>query len=290
VFSFELLISVITLGSVYALVALGFHLIYRMTGIIDFAQGEKVVLGGMIALTIIGLGIDPLLLVVLIVLCIGLVLGVIYDWAVIRPTSRNGNIAAIAATVGMVLVFANGRNLIWGPDARPFPAMIEGAVKLGGVRVTYQSMVIVAMLLTVAVAVSIFMDRSRVGRGMVAAATDPLAATGVGISVSRSRGIAFALAFGLATVAGILIAPLTLAGGGSMGVALSLKGFTGAVIGGLDSTKGVVIGSLLLGIFEGMAGGFLPSGLVDPVIFGALIVILLILPNGIFGLRRQRVA
>ncbi len=289
-FSFELLVSGITLGSIYALVALGFHLIYRMTGIIDFAQGEKVVLGGMIALTIIGWGVDQLLLVMVLVLCVGLVLGVIYDWAVMRPTSGNGAIAAIAATVGMVLVFANGRNLIWGPDARPFPAVFDGAVQIGGVRITYQSMVIVAALLIVAVAISIFMDRTRVGRGMVAAATDPLAATAVGINVSRSRGIAFALAFGLAAVAGILIAPLTLAGGGSMGIALALKGFTGAVIGGLDSTKGVVIGSMLLGIFEGLAGGFLTSGLVDPVIFGALIVMLLVMPNGIFGARRQRVA
>lgn len=282
-----LLVSGLTLGAIYALVALGFHLVFKVTGIIDFAQGDKVVLGGLVGLTLVNSGLSNLGLLLVVILLIGLVLGVIYDWIVIVPTQRNGVIAAVAATVGMTLVLANGRSLIWGPDARPFPAVIDGSVTLGSIRITYQSLVIWVVLLLVAGGMAVLMERTRTGRGMIAAATDPLAASAIGINVSRARGLAFALAFGLATVAGVLVAPITLAGGGSLGIALTLKGFTGAVLGGLESTKGVLIGALLLGVLEGQIAAFLPSGYVDPVVFGVLILVLLVMPHGIFGLRRR---
>jgi branched-chain amino acid transport system permease protein len=255
----ELLVSGITLGSIYALVALGFHLVHRMTGIIDFAQGDKVVLGGLIGLTLVNAHISNFAALLVLILVIGLILGVVYDWVAIVPTHRNGVIAAVAATVGMTLVFSNGHVLVWGPSAQPFPP----------------------------VGLTFLMERSRVGRGMVAAATDPLAATTVGINVKRTRAISFALAFALATVAGVLVAPITLAGGGTLGVSLTLKGFTGAILGGLESTKGVLVGALLLGVVESQIASFLPSGYVDPIVFGILIVVLLVLPNGIFGLRRR---
>ena len=134
------------------------------------------------------------------------------------------------------------------------------------------------------------LERTKLGRGMIASATDPLAATTVGVNVSRDRSLSFALAFGLAAIAGVLVAPITLAGGGGLGTALTLKGFTGAVLGGLDSTRGVVVGALLLGVIESQLAAFLPNSNVDPVVFGGLILILLVVPNGLFGLRRQRLA
>jgi len=283
----NLLVSGVTLGAIYALVGLGFHLVHKMTGVIDFAQGDKVVLGGLIGLSLVQVHLSEIAVLLLIMLAIGLVLGVVYDWVVIVPTYRNGAIAAVAATVGMSLVLANGRALVWGPDAQPFPPVAEGRIDLGGVHITYQSLVIWGVLVIVALALGILMERTRVGRGMIAAATDPLAASTVGINVSRTRALAFALAFGLATVAGVLVAPITLAGGGSLGISLTLKGFTGAILGGLESTKGVLIGALLLGIVESQIAAFLPSGYVDPLVFGILIVVLLLMPNGIFGLRRQ---
>ena len=283
----DLLVSGVTLGAIYALVALGFHLVHRMTGIIDFAQGDKVVLGGLIGLTLVNAHLSNIAVLLLVMLMVGLVLGVIYDWVAIVPTQRNGVIAAVAATVGMSLVLANGHVLVWGPSAQPFPPVASGGIDLGSVRVSYQSLVIWGVLILVGVGLAFLMDRTRIGRGMVAAATDPLAATTVGINVKRTRAISFALAFGLATVAGVLVAPITLAGGGTLGVSLTLKGFTGAVLGGLESTKGVLVGAVLLGVVESQIASFLPSGYVDPLVFGMLIVVLLVLPNGIFGLRRR---
>ncbi|MEO9198754.1 MAG: branched-chain amino acid ABC transporter permease [Antricoccus sp.] len=284
----NLLVSGLTLGAIYALVALGFHLVFKMTGIIDFAQGDKVVIGALIGLTLVQRGISVVAVVVVIVLAVGLVLGVLYDLIAILPTQRNGEIAAIAATVGMTLVFANGHQIVWGPDAEPFPSIVSGNFAVGSVEISYQSVVIWGVLAVVAVWLALVLQRTRLGRGMIASATDRMAATSVGVNVSRNRSLAFALAFGLAAVAGVLVAPFTLAGGGGLGTALTLKGFTAAVLGGLDSTQGVVVGGLLLGVIESELALWLPNSSVDPVVFGVLIVILMVMPNGLFGLGRQR--
>ena len=286
----DLLVTGLTLGAIYALVALGFHLVFRMTGIIDFAQGDKVVLGGLLGLTLVNAGMSSLALVLIVVLIVGLLAGVAYDVVAILPTQRNGEIAAIAATVGMTLVFANGHQIIWGPDAEPFPPLIDGYVTIGSLQITWQSIIIWVVLGVVGVVLAFMLERTKLGRGMIASATDPLAATTVGVNVSRDRALSFALAFGFAAIAGVLVAPITLAGGGGLGTALTLKGFTGAVLGGLASTRGVIVGALLLGVIENQLAAFLPNSNVDPVVFGGLILILLVVPNGLFGLRRQRLA
>jgi branched-chain amino acid transport system permease protein len=285
----QLLSSGLTLGAIYALVALGFHVVFRMTGIIDFAQGDKVVVGGLVGLTIIDHGLSNVVLVLILMLAIGLVFGAVYDVLVILPSQRNGSVAAVAATVGMSLVLANGHQVIYGPNARTFPPVVGGSFKVGDLLIAWQSVVIWTVLLVVGVAFGLLMTRTRIGRGMIAAATDATAATAAGINVSRSRSIAFGLAFGLATLAGVLIAPITLAGG-ALGTSLTLKGFTGAVLGGLSSTTGTIVGALLLGVFESEIALTIPDGAVEPAIFGALIVVLLVMPNGLFGLRRQRLA
>ncbi|GAA1846450.1 branched-chain amino acid ABC transporter permease [Actinomadura bangladeshensis] len=285
----DLLVSGLTLGAIYALVALGFHLVYRMTGVLDFAQGDKVIIGGLLGLTLVRQGLDTILLVALLVLIAGLLLGIAYDALVILPTQNNGHIATIAATVGIMLVFANGGHLIWGPDGKPFPPVHRGVLEIGEMRIGYQDLLIWAVVIGVAIGLALLLGRSRVGRGMVAAATDPLAAQAVGINVSRMRAIAFALAFGLAALAGVLVAPITLAGG-TLGTALTLKGFTGAVLGGLASTRGVIVGAVLLGVIESELAAVIPNSYVDPIVLIALIIVLLVMPNGLFGLRRQRLA
>jgi branched-chain amino acid transport system permease protein len=187
----------------------------------------------------------------------------------------------------MSLFLANGRVLIYGPAAKPFPPVATGGIDLGRVQIGYQSIVIWIVLVVISLALAFLMERTRVGRGMVAAASDSIAATTVGINVRRTKALAFALAFGLATVAGVLVAPITLAGGATLGVALTLKGFTGAVLGGLDSTIGSLGGALLLGVVESQIAGFLPNGYVDPLVFMILIVVLLLMPHGIAGLRNR---
>lgn len=283
-----LLVSGLTLGSIYALVALGFHLVFRTAGLVDFSQGEKVVVSGLVCLSLVQVGL-PLPLALMLVIGIGLLAGIAYDFVVIRPTQRNGPTAAVIATVGASLVLGSGHAIVWGSARVPFPPLTEGSVKIGSTAVEYQSLWIWGILAAVVAGLTLLMTRTRPGKGMVAAASDPLAATTVGINTRRTRAGSFALATGLAALAGVLVAPLTLAGG-AVGATLTIKGFTAAILGGIDSTKGVVAGGLLLGVMENLIGGFLPNGYRDPFVYGILLVVLVIVPTGLFGRRRGRLA
>ena len=277
----------LTLGSIYALVALGFHLIYRATGVLDFAQGDKVVIGGLAGLTL--LHQDASLTVAFLIVAVGgLLAGVVYDGAVIAPTLRRGVEPATIATVGALLVMGSGHILIWGATGESFPALISGTVPIGKARVQTQDFLIWGVVAIAVLATVGFLKRTRHGKGLVAAASDPMAAGTVGIDVRRTRVLAFSLAFGLAAVAGVLVAPLTLAGG-TIGPSLTLRAFTGAILGGLESTWGVVAGSLLLGLFEDLVGSQVPYAYLDPLVFSVLILVLLLFPSGLFGIRRRTV-
>jgi branched-chain amino acid transport system permease protein len=277
----------LTLGSIYALVALGFHLIYRATGVLDFAQGDKVVIGGLAGLTLLHQSL-PLILAFLLVTIGGLAAGAAYDAGVIAPTLRRGLEPATIATVGALLVLGSGHILIWGATGEAFPALISGTVPIGRARVDVQDFLIWGVV-AIAVACTVaFLSRTRYGKGLVAAASDPMAAGTVGIDVRRTRLVAFSLAFGLAALAGILVAPVTLAGG-TIGPSLTVRGFTGAILGGLDSTWGVVVGALLLGLFEDLVGSQVPYAYLDQLVFSVLILVLLLFPSGLFGIRRRAV-
>jgi branched-chain amino acid transport system permease protein len=282
-----LLIHGLTLGSIYALVALGFHLVFRTVGVLDFGQGDKVVLGGLVALTLVDNDVAlPLAIVLVVAAALGA--GVVYDRIVIAPTLRNGVDPAIIATVGALLVMGSGHVLVWGAAGERFPPLVEGSVAIGESRVQVQSFLIWGVVAAAVAAVIVFLSRTRFGQGMVAAASDPMAARTVGIDVRRTRVVAFALAFALAGLAGVLVAPVTLAGG-TIGPYLTLKGFTAAILGGLDRTWGVVVGALLLGVFEDEIGGVVPYAYRDPIVFGVLIGVLLLFPAGLFGMRRRTV-
>ncbi len=277
----------LTLGSIYALVALGFHLIYRTVGVLDFAQGDKVVVGGLVGLTMLHHGVSLALSFVVVVVA-GLVAGIVYDSVVIGPTLSRGLEPATIATVGSLLVLGSGHVLIWGATGEAFPPIISGTVSIGRSRVDVQDFLIWAVVAVAVVSVVLFLARTRFGKGMVAAANDPTAAGTVGIDVRQTRVIAASLAFGLAALAGVLVAPLTLAGG-TFGPSLTVRAFTGAILGGLDSAYGVVLGALVLGLFEDLVGSQIPYAYLDPLVFSVLIVALLVFPAGLLGSRRRAV-
>ena len=279
------IVNGLTLGSIYALVALGFTLTFRTVNVLDFGQGDKVVLGGLLALTLVHSHI-PLSVAFLIVVAGGLLGGVIYDTIVIRSTIKRGPDAAVVATVGALLILSSGHVLIWGAAGQSFPALINGSITIGKSQVAAQDFLVWGVVAVVVVGMALFLSRARYGKAMVASAADPLAAGTVGIDVRRTRVVAVALAFSLAMLAGVLIAPITLAGG-VVGPDLTLKGFTAAVLGGLTSTGGAVVGGLLLGVFESLIGLQLPFVYQEPIVLGLLIAVLLVMPNGLFGRGRR---
>jgi branched-chain amino acid transport system permease protein len=271
----------LALGSIYALVALGFHLTFRATGVLDFAQGEKVLLGGLVALSINDWGV-PLGMASVLAVGAGLVAGIVYCLLVIAPTFRKPGFAPIVATVGAALVFFYGQQLVWGPEARPFPSFPGDDVEIGSVLIRAEYFWIWGALALVLLVLAWFFNRTREGQAMTAAATDPIAASLVGIDVWRTRFYAFSISFGLAILAGILIAPITLAGGTS-GLTLMLKAFAGAMLGGITSPVGVVIGALLVGLLDTEIAGIWEFGYRDPAVFSILLLVLLLRPRGLLG-------
>ena len=279
------IVNGLTLGSIYALVALGFTLTFRTVNVLDFGQGDKVVLGGLLALSLVHTHV-PLSLAFLIVIAGGVFGGVIYDTIVMRSTIRRGPDAAVVATVGALLILSSGHVLIWGAAGQSFPALINGSLTIGKARVADQDFLVWVVVAAIVTAMTLFLSRARYGKAMVASAADPTAAGTVGIDAGRTRVVAVSLAFTLAMLAGVLIAPITLAGG-VVGPDLTLKGFTAAVLGGLTSTEGAVVGGLLLGVFESLIGLELPFVYQEPIVFGLLIAVLLVTPNGLFGRGRR---
>jgi branched-chain amino acid transport system permease protein len=288
----QLLISGLTSGMVYGLIALGYHIVFRATQLIDFAQGEKAALGGLVALSLLTAIGDHPWLALLIVAVGGYVLGWAYERAILRPIYNRPPIVPIIATVGVAQFIYFGDGLIWGNSAVPFPYSFSGdpagALTLGGLRIPIERLWVWVLVLLVVIACSLFFERSRRGQAMVAAADNQLGAQLSGINVAAMRSHAMSIATALAILGGALIAPFTLAGG-SIGLAIAVKSFAGAMIGGIRSPYGVVIGSLIVGVTESLAAGYLSYGYRDPVAFSLLLLVLLIRPQGIFGNFRVRV-
>ena len=268
-------------GAVYALVALGFHLIITTTGILDFAQGEKLVLGGLFALALINIGI-PYPISFFLCILLAAVLGFLYYHLLIGPASRGLVTGQIIATLGASIFFFYGHGVIWGQGAFPFPPITPGELRLGEVVIDYQSFWIWGALALIVVGLLYFLGKTREGKAMIACSTNPTAASAVGINVSRMYMYAFAIAFVLAITGGVLAAPRTLAGG-TMGTSLAIKGFAGAVIGGIGNPIGVVLGSLLVGVIESNVSGAISYGYRDPVVYILLILVLMIRPYGLFA-------
>ena len=287
----QLLISGVTSGMVYGLVALGYHIVFRATQLIDFAQGEKAALGGLLALSLLSAIGDHPWVALPIIAVGGYVLGWLYEKAILQPIYKRPPIVPIIATVGVAQFIYFGDGLIWGNSALPFPysfsADRSAAIILGTLRLPIERLWVWGLVIVVVIAASLFFDRSRRGQAMIAAADNQLGAQLSGINVGAMRSHAMSIATALAVIGGALIAPFTLAGG-AIGLAIAVKSFAGAMIGGLASPYGVVVGSLIVGVAESLAAGYLSYGYRDPVAFSLLLLVLLIMPEGIFGGRKAR--
>jgi len=285
----QLLVAGLTVGSGYALVALGIHIILRATRIINFAQGEFVIVGGLFALTFVQMfHLNPWLALLGATAC-GFVLGLLYERLILRPASRYGEISLTIATIGTVFVLLYGHALVpgWGSLPQPLPAFsgeASAALMLGGVAIPYQSMWVVALLGVALVLMYLFFERTYYGKAIRAAANNPTGARLVGINITNARAISVGIAIAVAAFGGTIIGPITLVGGAA-GVAISIKGFVGAIIGGLESPVGCVVGGLLVGVVEKLLQGQFSYGVSDPLVYSLLLLALLFRPQGLFGSR-----
>jgi branched-chain amino acid transport system permease protein len=274
--------SGMTLGSIYALVGLGFVVIYQATRTLNFAHGEIVMLGAMIGLVVhvdAGLGYWPTFAVVLAAVAVG---GLLIERVAYRPLLQAPAATVIMSTAAVGQIVRSGVRILRTEELSFFPPMFPlDPVAIGPVVVTRLNLGITAISVLLVVLFAAFFRYTRVGTAMRATSQNRTAAWLVGISVPRMFGLIWAASAMLGAAAGLLIAPLVLVRP-DMGV-VAIKAFVGAVLGGFNSLTGAVVGGLLLGVVETLVGVFLTSAYKDVVVFGLLIAVLLVRPAGLLG-------
>jgi branched-chain amino acid transport system permease protein len=279
----QYLLSGITKGSIYAVVAIGFNLIYSATGVLNLAQGEFVMLGGMVAVTLAGYVPLPLAIAGA-VLAVTLV-GCLLEWSLFRRLPRHSVLHLIIVTIGVSIVIQEASLHIWDEKVRSLPYFTGNevsSVRFLGAMISPQ---VLWVLSTVAIAVAGlhgFLKFTLTGRAMRACSASPEAAMLAGINIRNMRTLSFGLSAGLGALAGCVISPITMTHY-EMGGPLAIKGFAAAILGGLGNPMGAVLGGLLVGVLEAASVRYLPAAYNDVAAFGVLLLVLFIRPHGIFG-------
>lgn len=286
-FFLQLLINGVVVGSVYALVALGFVIIFKSTSVVNFAQGEFLLLGAYISLAVVGQTSMPFWVAVVVTLLFSVALGMLIERLILRPMIGEPVISVIMVTLGLSSILKAVVQGIWGTDTRPFPEIFPSTpVQIGPLPVSQgyiYSVVCVAILLLL---FTLFFKYSRAGIAMRATAFSQQVAMSMGISVRRMFALAWAIAAVVSAIGGILL------GGVRGGVdaalaAIGLKVIPVVILGGLDSIIGAIVGGLIVGVLENLAGGYLDpifgGGVKEVAPFVVLVLILMIKPYGLFG-------
>ncbi|MDP1653615.1 MAG: branched-chain amino acid ABC transporter permease [Rhodocyclaceae bacterium] len=279
----SLAIAGIATGCVYALVALGFVLIWKATEVVNFAQGELMMLGGFVGLGLVTLGWPwPLALAGAALLCA--LFGLLAERAVLRPLLGQPHIPIVMTTLGLGFMLKGAVTMApgWGTETHALPTPFAGQVaSLAGTPVAADQLLVIAVTVLLGLVLFGFFRATRLGKALRATAQNPLGAQLVGIPLARMHGIVWALAAGLAAVAGVLLAPVTFVHA-HMGL-IGLKALPAAVIGGFGSVPGAVAGGLLLGLVESFAGFYAPDGIKDVAAHVLVLAVLLLRPAGLFG-------
>ncbi len=279
----QVLINGLTRGSIYALVALGFTVIYNTTDIINFAQGEFVMLGGMIAVTLIGAAGLPLPLAVTGAVIGVVIIGALMERSIISPLKSASAINLIIITIGASIFLKGGASLVWGKDDRILPAFSgEEPLNIMGVLLAPQNIWVWVVTLIAVISLHQFYSRTITGKALRACAHNPVTASLMGVGVKRMVLITFAFSGGLGAIAGVVVTPMIFTNY-QVGTMLGLKGFCAAIFGGMDSIAGAVLGGLLIGVLESMFGTHLSSGYMDAFAFMVMLAMLFLRPQGLLG-------
>jgi branched-chain amino acid transport system permease protein len=279
----QYLFTGITVGSIYALVALGFNIIYNVTEVINFAQGEFVMLGGLMMVLFAATLKLPLLLAFVLAVLVVTGVGALMERSTINPLKNAGVLTVIIVTIAVSILLKGIAMFVWGKDPYIIPPF-SGTKPLFifGAAVQTQTLWVVFITGVVVVLLTLFFKRSRYGKAMLACADNAEAARLVGIKVNTMVLISFALSAAIGAAAGAVITPMTLMEY-DRGALLGLKGFGAAVLGGLDSFYGAVVAGLLLGVIESLCAGLISSGYKDAVALLILLLVLFVRPSGLFG-------
>ena len=280
------LINGISLGSVYAIIALGYTMVYGIARMLNFAHGDIIMVGGFTVFTIVTtMGGSPVVgILASVVVCT--VLGVTIERVAYRPLRDASPLAVLITAIGVSYLLQNVALLIFGSNARQFTSVITvPALKLAGGKLSISSVTIVTILscIVIMAALMVFINKTKMGQAMLAVSEDRGAATLMGINVNRTISVTFAIGSALAAVAGVLLCSAYPSLSPYTGSMPGIKAFVAAVFGGIGSIPGAFIGGILLGIIENLAKAYIFSQLSDAIVFSVLIIVLLVRPTGILG-------
>ncbi len=278
----QFLFSGVTVGAVYALVALGFTLIYNASDVVNFAQGEFVMLGGMITWFVYAAGL-PLPLAALIAIVATAALGVAINKLAIEPARGAPVVSLIIITIGASIFIQGGAQLIFDKQIHTFPAFSgDEPLRIGGATILPQSLWVIGGALVIFAGLWVFFTRTLLGRAVLATSNNRLAAQLMGINTNFVMTLSFALSAAIGALAGVLATPITLTAY-SVGIGFALKGFAGAMLGGMGNPKGALVGGFLIGLIEALTAGYLSSQYKDAAAFIVILLVLFFLPHGLFG-------
>ena len=280
------LINGISLGSVYAIIALGYTMVYGIAKMLNFAHGDIIMVGGFTVFTIVSTAGGSPVVGVLASIVVCTVLGVTIEKVAYRPLRGASPLAVLITAIGVSYLLQNVALLIFGSNARQFTSVVTlPALKLAGGKLSISGVTIVTIITCVIImlALTTFINKTKIGQAMLAVSEDKGAATLMGINVNGTIAVTFAIGSSLAAIAGVLLCsayPSLTPYTGSMP---GIKAFVASVFGGIGSIPGAMIGGILLGVIENLAKAYISSQLADAIVFSVLIIVLLVRPTGILG-------
>ena len=279
------LISGISLGSVYAIIALGYTMVYGIAKMLNFAHGDIIMIGGYVSFVAVSsLGLNPWIAMV-IAMAVCTLLGVLIERFAYKPLRQATSLAVLITAIGVSYLLQNAALLIWGANPKVYTPIISGTLNLfgGKLSVSYISLLTVAACIIIMIALTVFTSKSKLGKALRACSEDKGAALLMGINVNRTISLTFAIGSALAAIAGVLLCssyPTLMPTTGSMP---GIKAFTAAVFGGIGSIPGAFIGGILLGVIEALAKAYISTQLSNSIVFAVLIIVLLVRPVGLLG-------
>ena len=281
------LISGLSLGSVYAIIALGYTMVYGISKMLNFAHGDVIMVGGYISFCMsmyVGL---PGWVSLIVAMAACTLLGILIERLAYRPLRGTGSLAVLITAIGVSYFLQNSALLIWGANPRVFTSLFNGMETIhaanGELTITPESLFTIVACVVIMIVLTLFVNKTKAGKAMRAVSEDNGAAQLMGINVNQSISLTFAIGSGLAAVAGVLMCsayPVLMPTTGAMP---GIKAFTAAVFGGIGSIPGAMVGGLILGVIEIFARAYISTELSDAIVFACLIIVLLVKPTGLFG-------
>ncbi len=278
------LINGISLGSVYAIIALGYTMVYGIAKMLNFAHGDVIMVGGYVAFCTTSYLGWPVIPSILLSILVCMVLGIVIERLAYKPLRAATSLAVLITAIGVSYFLQNVALLIWTSNPKVFPNMVTlPSLVIGELQISSVALVTIAACIIIMIVLTLFTNKTKMGKAMRAVSEDKDAAQLMGINVNATISLTFAIGSGLAAIAGVLLCsayPTLMPTTGSMP---GIKAFTAAVFGGIGSIPGAMLGGILLGIIEIFGKAYISTQLSDAIVFSVLIIILLVKPTGLLG-------